>query len=81
MIEWLYRRAYWDGKRGCRVIRVKSWRPFWGPYGLEWPVLLVDSPHRMTATPVWDWMLIRCLLFGRPKVGVLGPPDDTTGMW
>lgn len=79
MIEWLYKRAYWDGKRRCRVIQVKSWRPWWGPYGLEWPVLLVDAPHRMVTVPVWGWVLIRCLLFGQPKVGMLDPPDDTTG--
>lgn len=39
-----------------QIIRVKSWRPFFGRFGVEWPTLLVDSKHgqRQTITPVWD---------------------------
>ena len=41
---------------GDELIRVKSWVPYWGRYGLEWPTMLVDtrSGQRSTVSPVWD---------------------------
>lgn len=44
------------------VVRVKSWKPSWGKYGPEWPVLLVNEPgYRRTVAPVWDWCRIKSL--------------------
>ncbi len=38
-----------------KIIKVKSWKPYLGPYGVEWPVLLVDyNGMRQTSVPVWD---------------------------
>lgn len=45
---------YRDGET---LVRVKSWCPSVGEYGLEWPTLLIDRPRgrRQTSTPVWRW--------------------------
>jgi hypothetical protein len=45
-----------------KLVRVKSWRPWWGPHGLEWPVLLVDRRGmRETVVPVWDRWRFRAM--------------------
>lgn len=52
-----------------RVVRVKSWWPTWGQYGLEWPCLLVDSLGvRRTCWPVWDWARLRSFFGFRDEV-------------
>lgn len=52
-----------------RLVRVKSWRPSRGPYGWEWPTMLIDRKGmRSTATPVWDywqWRAVWLRLTGR----------------
>jgi hypothetical protein len=48
--------------RTYKVVRVKSWRPYWGKYGLEWPTILADRMGtRSTVSPVlnWDWLRSR----------------------
>lgn len=41
---------------GYKLVRVRSWRPTWGQYGIEWPTMRVRSPggHESTMSPVWD---------------------------
>lgn len=48
-----------------KLVAVISWRPWIGPYGLEWPVMRVDCAHgvRRTAVPVWSWITVK-RLFG-----------------
>jgi hypothetical protein len=60
--SWLLRPLLWEEDRV--LVKVKSWRPSWGPYGLEWPTMLVDTKggQRMTVTPVWDSARIKKLL-------------------
>ncbi len=44
----------WFLEDDAKLVRIKSLKPFWGPYGLEWPVLLVDYlGNRWTQSPVW----------------------------
>jgi hypothetical protein len=60
LIEWLLMRP-------CdKVVKVKSWKPAWGKYGMEWPAMLVDMNgyRRVTATPVWNWPLVRGIFRG-----------------
>ena len=51
------------------IIRVKSWRPCWGRYGIEWPSLLVDTiiGQRETVALVWDWEWLRWRIMGRAR--------------
>jgi hypothetical protein len=51
-LEWLF--GY--GRDGSfNIVRVKSLRPWFGPHGIEWPVLLVEEAGiRSTIAPVWD---------------------------
>ena len=38
-----------------KLVCVKSWRPWWGPFGIEWPCMLIDrGAARLTVSPVWD---------------------------
>ncbi len=52
------------------IVRFKSWRPSIGPYGVEWPTMLVDRRgcYRSTITPVWDRQHFK-VLFYRLKNG------------
>ena len=53
MRQWLTR--FILARDDVRLVRVKSWKPWRGPYGIEWPVLLIDDAgQRVTAVPVWD---------------------------
>jgi hypothetical protein len=72
-LEWLCLQS------GERIIRVKSWRPSWGRYGIEWPCLLIDrlDGSRSTAWPVWDWIRIKGLLGFRHE-DRFEPAADTT---
>jgi hypothetical protein len=46
-----------------RVVRFKSFRPWIGPYGVEWPTMLVDHRGmRETSTPVWNYYQFRAVL-------------------
>jgi len=59
MIQALLRWMKLIGPRD-KLVRIKSLRPWFGPHGIEWPVLLVDGPWgRMTIVPVLNssWML------------------------
>jgi len=59
----------WFNQQTCkylhvnRIVRVKSWLPTMGPYGVEWPVLLVDRDggQRDTIAPVWNWARVKQL--------------------
>lgn len=59
-LAWRWRRVprlrRWFLEDGDKLVRVKSWRPYLGPHGLEWPCLLIDSNRhrRMSINPVWD---------------------------
>lgn len=45
-----------------KLVGVKSWRPSWGRYGIEWPTLLYDRHgQRINGAPVWDWNRVRGL--------------------
>lgn len=38
-----------------KVVRVRWWMPSMGPWGVEWPVMIVDRLNgRETIVPVWD---------------------------
>ena len=50
-----------DRKRGIsgEVIKVKSWKPFWGDYGLEWPCMLIQrhGHQRQNISPcIWSYV-------------------------
>lgn len=49
-----------------RLVRVQSWRPSWGKYGLEWPTMLIDRRgfQRSVQTPVWNWPMVRGVFRG-----------------
>lgn len=49
-----------------KILRVKSWRPSLGKYGIEWPTVLMDRNgyQRCTSTPVWNWPLVRGIFLG-----------------
>jgi hypothetical protein len=48
--------------RGYVIVRVKTWKPWWGPHGIEWPCVLADyQSRRMTVTPVWNCARISSL--------------------
>lgn len=51
---------------GQRLIRVKSYRPYLGRYGLEWPTMLIETRGggRETVTPVWNSAKVQALLRG-----------------
>lgn len=55
LIEWAW------GDPTMKIVRVKSWKGWWGPYGFEWPVLLVDHKggYRSTSSLVWNWEWLR----------------------
>ena len=44
-----------------KLVRVKSWKPARGRYGIEWPTMLIDrgGHRRMTITPIWNWSMVR----------------------
>lgn len=45
-----------------KLVFVKSWRPWLGPYGIEWPTMLIDRfGRRRNAAPVWNWALVRSI--------------------
>lgn len=47
-----------------KFVRLKSWRPFWGRYGVEWPTMVIDRcGMRSTATPVWDRYHLRAMWY------------------
>ena len=60
-----------------KVVRVKSWKPWLGPYGIEWPVLLVDRlGMRETIVPVWDRYHFRAMayrLIGKEPPNIVYP--------
>lgn len=60
MKEWLFKKLRLLDK-GARLVKVKSWRMSWGPYGPEWPVLLIDTDgYRMTSAPCLFTLFRRC---------------------
>ena len=62
---WLFRD---DGVH--RVVKIKSWQPVMGPYGIEWPTLLVDRQRgcgRQTISPVWNAARVRQLFPSHPE--------------
>ncbi len=45
-----------------RLIEVINWAPWWGPCGIEWPVMRIDrAGQRQTIVPVWNWCRIKYL--------------------
>ena len=46
-------------------VRLRSLRPSLGPYGPEWPTMLVENRcgQRMTVTPVWNLARLREAFF------------------
>jgi hypothetical protein len=58
LLEWLC------CEPGEKIVRIKSLWPSFGPHGVEWPVLLVDTRlnQRMTIAPVWDRVRIKLTL-------------------
>ena len=46
---------------GEELIRVKSWVPGIGKYGIEWPTMLINMPYdtRQTVSPVWNRARLR----------------------
>lgn len=50
--------------RDYKLIRVKSWRPGWGKYGLEWPTIVYDTKGglRSVGAPCWDRVFLRLLV-------------------
>ena len=42
------------------LVKVRSWRPSIGKYGLEWPTMLVDRKgyERSCVCAVWNWARI-----------------------
>jgi hypothetical protein len=46
-----------------KLVRVKSWKPYWDGRHLSWPTILVDQDgyQRRTISPVWDWVRVRSL--------------------
>jgi hypothetical protein len=63
MIEFIMKKMKLLEQRD-KLVRVKSWRPWFGPHGLEWPTMLVDAYgyRRVTTSPVLDRTWIRILL-------------------
>jgi hypothetical protein len=58
---------------GYELIRIKSWRPFWGPWGIEFPTMLVDRMGmRETVTPIWDRWHFRAMAY---RMTGRQPPD------
>jgi hypothetical protein len=56
-----------------RIIRFKSWKLWLGPYGIEWPVILVDRcGMRSTIVPVWDRYQFRAVVY---RLVGKEPPD------
>lgn len=49
-----------------RLIKVTSWRPSLGRYGMEWPGMLIDAHgyQRHRVTPVWNWPFVRGIFRG-----------------
>lgn len=66
-MRWIAERMLWS--RRDKLVRVKSWWPSIGPYGIEWPTLLVDrlGRTRVTETPVWNRAMVKHFLFGRSE--------------
>jgi len=53
ILAWVFYPQNRKEGRPVTVIKVRSWRPFWGDYGLEWPCMLVQrNGRRETASPV-----------------------------
>ena len=48
---------------GDRLVKVKSWMPWWDGKYVCWPTMLVDRPGtRMTIAPCWNAWQVRALL-------------------
>lgn len=80
VVKWQLRPSFrrWFLSEGDRLVRIKSLRPQWGSYGLEWPVLVIKMKGygQMTITPCWTWQ--RLLLPWRTVEVVRRPSRDTT---
>lgn len=52
----MHRVLQWLLGTGHKVVRVRSWRPSRGPFGIEWPTMHVLSPggRQSTVALVWD---------------------------